>query len=708
MKTNSFSALFGSNTIELLNITSLVEWRQAKDGSRLFLPPIQRSVVWSNEQVINYWDSLLRGYSAGMMLVHRVTNGRSDAGHKGRDVDGMTCDANEADFQLFDGQQRMTAVLLGLGRGEMKESRKLWIDLGTKPTKASGLLFQLRITSTGQPFGYRPDSPNQKIELGKRQKRWEEWLNNHCDGAASDRDLAFANTKGSDLIDAKCAIPIAEICDSLGNNANRDAIIEELCKLEGTQEDLVRDFLSALEGALKTPVILQQVDPKIVTDEEDYIRFFARLGQGGTRLTDDELTYSIIKHQYPGIHDRMREIMSHAGRLAGEVDLVLATLRVAKTKAPWEGAQEWEVISRPNPAFVSKLKDKGGVESEFLKMILPEEQPALLEVALKEVRKALSYDKKAHPKGLPTMLLARLPRELVDVLLVFAVKRGFEKPWGNDDNEILSAFVLHWLLFVNNDANAAWRVFRHVKEQDWTFGRLALQTLIAECWDEGEAFVLPEGDAIRVLREEVREGTYWLRPWADRFKAADYNDERKPGEALRVLSTHGELQKRALMWLQRDYITEQWKNYDPTSNRDEDLPIDLDHIVPNGIFNFDWRHRNKRLEQEVISDNPDNFRWERGSVGNSIGNFRWLAVSDNRKRGKGKYELLPDNGDLVSNPTEWEKLTSKDQPWSKEDIATFQRLIDLRTLELYENLLTESGIKELLPPANAERDRLSP
>jgi hypothetical protein len=70
--------------------------------------------------------------------------------------------------------------------------------------------------------------------------------------------------------------------------------------------------------------------------------------------------------------------------------------------------------------------------------------------------------------------------------------------------------------------------------------------------------------------------------------------------------------------------------------------------------------------------------------------------------------LLPDNGNLVSNPTEWEKLTSKDQPWSKEDIATFQRLIDLRTLELYENLLTESGIKELLPPANAERDRLSP
>lgn len=305
------------------------------------------------------------------------------------------------------------------------------------------------------------------------------------------------------------------------------------------------------------------------------------------------------------------------------------------------------------------------------------------------------------------MLLARLPRELVDVLILFAVKRGFDKPWQKDINEMLCGFVLHWLLFVNNDANAAWRAFQHAKEHDWAFTQESIRELIGEYEKEGEAYFIPRQDALCDLRNEVENGTDMLRSWADRFKAADYTDEHKPGDALRVLSSNEELRKRALMWLQREYITSQWKNYDPTSDRDEDLPIDLDHIVPNGIFNFDWRHRNRRLEDDVISDN---FRQERGSVGNSIGNFRWLAVSDNRKRGKGKYESLPDNGDLVSNPTEWEALTSNDasdQPWSKKDIATFQRLIDLRTLELYENLLTKSRIEELLP-ANAEGDRLSP
>ena len=73
MTTNSYSQLFSDplTVTELLTIKELAEWRLVGNGSRLLLPPIQRSVVWSNGQVIDYWDSLLRGYPAGLMLVHR-------------------------------------------------------------------------------------------------------------------------------------------------------------------------------------------------------------------------------------------------------------------------------------------------------------------------------------------------------------------------------------------------------------------------------------------------------------------------------------------------------------------------------------------------------------------------------------------------------------------------------------------------------------
>ena len=423
MGTYNFCELFSSNNMtELLTINCLADWRQAKEGSRLFLPPIQRSVVWSNEQVINYWDSLLRGYSAGMMLVHRVKKGESAASYNGRDADGVTLDANEKDFQLFDGQQRMAAVLLGLDKGQMKGGRKLWVDLGTEPKKTNDLMFQLRMTSTGQPFGYKPDEPNQKIDLGKRQVEWKKWLEKHPGSGTPRR--AFTDATGRELIDAKCAIPFASVCNSLREKKDCDAIIAELSKLEGASESLVDKFVRKLEEALESQVILQQVDSKIVADQEEYIRFFTRLGQGGTRLSDDELTYSIIKHQYPRIHDRMKEIMCQGGRLAGEVDLVLAALRVAKTTARWDNAKEWEVVSRPNPAFVFQLKDKGQVLSEFLAMIPQENQPAKLKKALIRVRKALSYDVKKPSKGLPAVLLARLPHELIDVLILFAVKRG--------------------------------------------------------------------------------------------------------------------------------------------------------------------------------------------------------------------------------------------------------------------------------------------
>ena len=34
------------------------------------------------------------------------------------------------DFQLFDGQQRLTAILLGLGEGQLRDRLKLWVDVG--------------------------------------------------------------------------------------------------------------------------------------------------------------------------------------------------------------------------------------------------------------------------------------------------------------------------------------------------------------------------------------------------------------------------------------------------------------------------------------------------------------------------------------------------------------------------------------------------
>jgi hypothetical protein len=367
---------------------------------------------------------------------------------------------------------------------------------------------------------------------------------------------------------------------------------------------------------------------------------------------------------------------------------------------------ECEIIGRPNPISVSQLNDNDAVLNKFFELIPLDSEEGLLEISLKKIRDTLAYDVSGNPNGLPSMLLARLPHELVDVLILFAVKQGIHQSWGKDDHAMLCSFTLYWLLFVRNHEKAAWRAFRHARNEDWSFGQVAIYKLIGEFEDDGIAYFIPrQGDLEKlqdeVISEVVKEG-YILHSWVDRFKAADFVGDHKPGEALRALSTNRELIQRALMWLQRCYIIENYSNYDPTSDRDDDLPIDLDHIIPHDIFNFHWSNRDSRLQQDIITDNAisANFRSQRDLVGNSLGNFRWLDSRKNRSRGNSSFEPLENNADLVSNPDDWNKIIPIDtrkQNWSKEDIATFQRLIDLRTLDIYKILL-DSGIKEILPP----------
>ncbi|MGA2224598.1 MAG: DUF262 domain-containing protein [Syntrophobacteraceae bacterium] len=689
MTTNDYSCLFkqGDNVVAL-QIAKLIDWPKA-ENCKLWLPPIQRSIVWSNEQVINYWDSLLRGYPAGTMMVHSV--GVNGSSRKGRNLEnGMTSLVKEGDYQLFDGQQRMAAILLGLGKGEMKGDRKLWVDLGTKPNNSSGLRFQLRITSTGQPFGYEPDAPNQKLELRKRRTQWQYWREKR--GRDVSPQDAFENAEGIDVIDAECAVPFDEVYHCLREN-DTEGDISFLSKFDKALEEIVREFVKALKNALESEVIIQKLDSeKIVSKPEEYMRFFGRVGQGGTRLSDDELTYSMIKYHYPEVNDRMKDIMRDGGRLAGEVDLVLAALRVAKTMASWDNAKEWDVISRPGPAFVAKLKEKKEVEAEFKEMIGLDNRPSNLAAAVKSILDTLVYEAKTRPKGLPTMLLARLPSELVDVLILFDVKRHTSERLQTDEHETLRAFVLNWLLFIGDGGKAALRAFQHA------WGRkdamVTEKDLIVEYEKEGISRFLPRGELLSNLREQVKDGDHVLRAWAERFTAAD-NNEHQPGEALRVLSTNNELIKRALIWLQREYIVDEFPYYNPLSARDEDLPFDLDHLIPYDIFGFNWGNRWSRLDKEFWDDGK--FRWQRWTVGNSLGNFRWLSAPDNRGRHEGELRRI--NGDLVDNPDDWNAIIPQDknnQPWSKEKVTTFQRLIDLRTLDLYEKLLT--GIDSILPP----------
>jgi len=90
----------------------------------------------------------------------------------------------------------------------------------------------------------------------------------------------------------------------------------------------------------------------------------------------------------------MKEISDgSAGNLASEINLVLASLRVAKAENPWEEMPTWQVWGRPHPAFVSRLRDELVEVRKGFESFIPSSAGGRLKELLESIRLRLVYDK---------------------------------------------------------------------------------------------------------------------------------------------------------------------------------------------------------------------------------------------------------------------------------------------------------------------------
>jgi Protein of unknown function DUF262 len=361
----------------IINITQIASWwlpkqleKELTDSEiRAVLPPVQRGFVWKTGQVEYLWDSIVRGFPIGSLLL--AERNHNTEIREGQGSDGK-CENPTHD--LLDGQQRATAIAIGFRdiwfsdiNNERNVIETLWVDL--IPLADNERRFSFHMVTKSHPWGYSKKKPNKRIS--------------NADASAALKVFRVINGNGNGIKpcdlkinevfpwDSKAPIPVPLLIKAImkfpyGNN---DEIIEELIILldatqlwqalcKGSGADLtklqevkiilnattdgnegINELIDGLKFSLTSlevpaPICLHQnvseYDVKSDDDNHDPIfTLFKRINTGGTMLSREEINYSLLKSVWPDAHIVIEKKLLEKRQIAQPARMVSLMSRLA-------------------------------------------------------------------------------------------------------------------------------------------------------------------------------------------------------------------------------------------------------------------------------------------------------------------------------------------------------------------------------------------
>lgn len=267
-----------------------------------FLPAIQREFVWKTDQVVQLFDSILRGYPISSFLFWELDEANREKWEIYRFIEDFderrphNSAGNAHGVQqltmVLDGQQRLTSLLIGLrGTYTSKEKRRRW------------------------------DNPNAFV----KERLYLDLLK---DSTVADDDVEIGVRYGFAFLREKPApdaehywFPVGKILDFDGQgsfDAYLDQLEEQLpdATTRG-QARLIRRNLTRLREAIwRDEVIAYYTE-----HEQDYDRvleIFVRANEGGTKLSKSDLLLSMVIARWGGMSAR-QEIFGFVDELNGQL-----------------------------------------------------------------------------------------------------------------------------------------------------------------------------------------------------------------------------------------------------------------------------------------------------------------------------------------------------------------------------------------------------
>ncbi len=362
--------------IESLSLRDLLKNLRS---NKILLPTLQRSFVWTEEQIEKLFDSIYKDYPMGALFIWETTwkeikesNLRKFVGFL-RFYNPYLEELNLINFEdmkqtryyiVLDGQQRLTALNIGLrglmgekaaGRATWVEWKGLFINLLSDPKSGSVFkfipIFDEEIKKNPQSFWSkcfvkRGKRQGKSVDMRKKNLYAEckELLQNMFDTKEGRKE--FMNDLYPRIFEKRCKISgkgrklwfpvwilyeeLEGLCNS--QNANdENRLIEDLLDavgriLKSSLKDVEEDELKQLSKKIKAnlkPFVHNFADYRInyySITEKDPVRIFDifnRVNTGGTQLSYADIIFGFVASSWEGARKEFTEILNRINEKIG-------------------------------------------------------------------------------------------------------------------------------------------------------------------------------------------------------------------------------------------------------------------------------------------------------------------------------------------------------------------------------------------------------
>ncbi|MFA5731809.1 MAG: DUF262 domain-containing protein [Acidithiobacillus sp.] len=730
------------------------KWVQAVVCGQVVLPMIQRGSVWRPHQILDLWDTLLQGMPLGAMMMMPIKAGTPVFKVITRNIKPADAGA----IALLDGQQRTLAMLSVWPGIENQLQRRvaIWVDLADEPP--GEYLFRLWAATRAQPFGYeRIGVGGQALsKLSAADRRAANAVYNP-DGQGSDDMVplwdtdAFMPWRATFPIRLSRLIQDPHYLDDIDTRlrekeqalerllearqdqecapeiVKRLAKLKQLCtngmeKLKSRAQQM-QDALARMRS-LSFPLIPVggYLDAAANGDYDPPIAvLFKRVAVGGQSLSNEDYIFSVLKHYEPEVHTLVEGLLDQKSIAATYTanDLVMTAVRVhlqqlqAKTQ-DGKTQQNFRDEARIQKARFSRLAQDKDFSSAFKSLI---GSGGRFQETLERLLSVIAYAPE-FTQGLPQHALPWLvDRFLFDVLLAW---------FTNSENDPASSklslvrFLLWGFLSIPDKAKASELCISELERLRQVHTSFPERQLMSALIDKRLAFTFPAPESIRPIAFTPPSAEGAVLRGQSRF----YQNGEPISDGAEVYRRWWNIRGNRhehpfLLWLQRDFIYQEFESQPALAGTEEETPYDFDHILPQSHWAWWTGCTSNRLIDFAKQSSSDH-----GFLGNAIGNLRvWparlnredgdaspvakLGLGDTQGRGPDASRMLQSRIEGDAQLMAWIKASGEgqfvDRAWDRERAIAFQEAIELRTFTLYDSFYRDLHFADLQADVNPSR-----